>query len=882
MDLSQKKLSKAEWESIETPVLESEKKILKVIMNGFETLNIRFNENLSLLQLLKMTSSNNVSDIEIYFYNEYFIKEIDNIIINLQKIAKRENKDTKKKSDNTITNIIEIIEKWKKENSPKINTKKLKKADIIRIQNMSTNIQLQKKYIFEFLLLEFCEKIIISIASKTTEYGFYLYTLLQFQNISITDINKYVQLFIQFVISFATEKTNIAEVFHRSPEFIEKNKYLLKYEDISLYQHQKQLFSLFKNNRNISRLVLYMAPTGTGKTMSPLGLSHSYKIIFVCVARHVGLALAKSAISMGKKVAFAFGCETAADIRLHYFAASSYSVNNKSGGIYKVDNSIGTNVEIIICDVKSYLVAMYYMLAFNSEEDIITYWDEPTITMDYTQHDLHEIIHKNWVDNRISKLVLSCATLPKENEIEDTLADFRCKFENAEINTISSHDCKKTISLLNKEGKCCLPHLLFDSYEEVIKCAKYCEENKTLLRYFDLEEIIRFIEYVDKNEFIKTPYNISTYFNSISDITMNSIKQYYLIVLSKIQPQNWIIICEHMKSTQNIKFNDKTQIPDKLRKIKSMNNEINDSVFEFSTQSTPITRMQSVNIPLIIQSNYENNSSNHKGILLTTLDAHTLTDGPTIYLVEDVEKLGKFYIEQSNIPEKTFQEIMNKIHDNDTIQKKIQSLEKSLEDAVGSEIEKEKKMERNGFNKETKNIMKQIEILQSQINSISMDSRYIPNSKNHQMLWVPNGEMVYNAFVPTIDDFVVKEIMLVDVSDEMKLLLLMGIGVFVNQPNIKYMEIMKRLAIEQKLYLIIAQSDYIYGTNYQFCHGFIGKDLMNMTQQKTIQAMGRIGRNNIQQEYTVRFRDDSVIMNLFSPMKENIEAVNMSHLFCSD
>jgi hypothetical protein len=31
---------------------------------------------------------------------------------------------------------------------------------------------------------------------------------------------------------------------------------------------------------------------------------------------------------------------------------------------------------------------------------------------------------------------------------------------------------------------------------------------------------------------------------------------------------------------------------------------------------------------------------------------------------------------------------------------------------------------------------------------------------------------------------------------------------------------------------------------------------------KTIQAMGRIGRNNIQQEYTLRFRDDVVAYTL--------------------
>jgi hypothetical protein len=96
------------------------------------------------------------------------------------------------------------------------------------------------------------------------------------------------------------------------------------------------------------------------------------------------------------------------------------------------------------------------------------------------------------------------------------------------------------------------------------------------------------------------------------------------------------------------------------------------------------------------------------------------------------------------------------------------------------------------------------------------------------------------------------------------------------------MEIMKRLADSQKLFVIIASSDYIYGTNYQFCHGFIGKDLKNMTQQKIIQAMGRIGRNNIQQDYSVRFRDDAILESLFMPPEENREALIMSKLFVSD
>jgi hypothetical protein len=163
-----------------------------------------------------------------------------------------------------------------------------------------------------------------------------------------------------------------------------------------------------------------------------------------------------------------------------------------------------------------------------------------------------------------------------------------------------------------------------------------------------------------------------------------------------------------------------------------------------------------------------------------------------------------------------------------------------------------------------------------------MDKVYLPNTLQHQQLWLPNGmDPVKNAFVPDIDEQTVKEIMMLDVNTNQKLLLILGIGTFdVSNPP-QYMEVMKRLAINQRLFIIIASSDYIYGTNYQFCHGFVGRDLQNMTQQKIIQAMGRIGRNKIQQDYTVRFRDDDIMKSIFLPPLQNREAEIMSQLFSS-
>jgi hypothetical protein len=650
---------------------------------------------------------------------------------------------------------------------------------------------------------------------------------------------------------------------------------------------------------DVPKLVLYIAPTGTGKTLSPIGLSKQYRVIFICVARHVGLALAKSAISMEKKIAFAFGCETASDIRLHYFAAASYTVNKRTGAIGKVDNSVGTKVEIMICDVKSYLTAMHYMLAFNQETDIITYWDEPTITMDYDTHELHETIHKNWKENRISKMVLSCATLPNESEIQDTIFDFRAKFENAEIHSITSYDCKKSISVLDSLGKCVLPHLLFSEYSDLMQCVEHCDNNKTMLRYFDLKEIVRYVEFVHQLNAVDTEYTIQNYFSNISEITMNSLKIYYLESLRHISPDRWNIeIYEFLKSTQTTKFTDNSPKPSSnLRRIQSVDStsiHLSSTTLNNSTKSTSF-EPSSITSPHVVNEPVPPTSS-MLGILLTTRDAHTLTDGPTIFLVEDVEKVAKFYIKSSNIPTAVFNRIMEKIDMNNEIQRKMDKIARVLEDALqdgsGSIDDKDKSNPKSSKSNDKKNERRQeqdpkivkmtqeFDQLRSSIKSVNLEEVYIPNKKRHQMIWT--AQPVESAFVSDIDDETVRQIMELNVTDSMKILLLMGIGMFTNNPNVQYMEIMKGLAYQQKLYIIIASSDYVYGTNYSFCHGFIGKDMLNMTQQKIIQCMGRIGRNGIQQEYTIRFRDDALLMKLFSKPDDNMEAKNMSRLFSSD
>jgi len=268
-------------------------------------------------------------------------------------------------------------------------------------------------------------------------------------------------------------------------------------------------------------------------------------------------------------------------------------------------------------------------------------------------------------------------------------------------------------------------------------------------------------------------------------------------------------------------------------------------------------------------------------IMVTTQDAHTLTDGPTIFLANDTSKVASFCIQTAKITADVISQIANNIRENNIINARIADIEKTVEDGTAKDAENEKKMAEGRFNPEIKRLMKKIEEMRSIVKRVALNEMFVPNTRMH--LGRYNHTDTVNAFTSDISEQIVEKIMQInDIDDSWKLLLMMGIGVFANQENAPYMEIMKKLAQEQKLYLIIASSDYIYGTNYQFCHGYISKDLSSMSQEKCIQAMGRVGRNNLQYTYSVRFRDDELIQKLFREDEDKPEVANMSRLFVSE
>jgi hypothetical protein len=847
MDFAQGKLTKSEWDSVEVPDSHEEQQIYQLIKDGFNNVGIVRNASQTLLQYMKIAPSD---EMHAHMYELYFKTLVDEMREAF--VLCQFETDTDKK-------------------------KLVKKADLIRIQNTNSNLEDQKTKIHEYILLRLLLNLLNSkfphmyphwkncvegvseskrkkVQAPTAvpsrpKWMYYHYSICLIMRNSLTHLNPHVHAFINYVINLVEADFDSAAFIKKAHEFVEKNEFVFKCGDVKLYEHQKQIFTVFKNNDAFKpKLVLYIAPTGTGKTLTPIGLSEHYRVIFVCAARHVGLALAKACISAKKRIAFAFGCGSVDNIRLHYYAAKDVVRDRRTGGIRKVDNSVGDNVEIMISDIKSYRHAMHYMNAFNPIHKLLLYWDEPTITMDYADHEFHSVIKANWTENIVPNVVLSSATLPQQAEMAPTIMDFQARFLNAEVHSIVSHDCQKTISLVNKDGYVQLPHLMFEGYDDMRASAAHCRTYKTLLRYFDLREVVKFIAHVNEGRlWTSARYAVERHFSDIADINMTNIKAYYLELLENVQADRWPELWAHFQAQR--------------------------------------TRMHASNVSITAQ------------------DAHTLTCGPTLFLANDVEKIAKFALQIAQIPECVMDDLMEIIDHNNGIKDAMAELEREIEDKIeegtaktGGDKDKDKdkdkkyskKVDDIQFSPEVRRMKEKMDDLRQQVKWGALNDMFVPNRAEHLKRWAPHlsDEEIASTspFTSRVEPEDVERIMVLPIENIWKVLLMMGIGVMTEQANSNktYTEIMKDLAQNQRLYLIIASTDYIYGTNYQFCHGYLGKDLSDISQEKIIQALGRIGRNKLQQEYSIRFRDDAHLVQIFQASAvAKPEVVNMARLFSS-
>ena len=119
MDLRQQKLTSEEWDALERPVSKEEQRILQMINQGYNNVDILFNDTQSLINFIKV--SENLDMHHCYFYDKYFKKIVDAI------------------HSKYLSDILPMVKVTTKKKKP------LKKKELIRIKRKSNTIFLVKK-----------------------------------------------------------------------------------------------------------------------------------------------------------------------------------------------------------------------------------------------------------------------------------------------------------------------------------------------------------------------------------------------------------------------------------------------------------------------------------------------------------------------------------------------------------------------------------------------------------------------------------------------------------------------------------------------------------------------------------------------------------------
>jgi hypothetical protein len=201
--LAQTKLTASEWESIEIPISNSELKIMEMINDCYprEHINKITNNNLNMIRFTKMEPN---PEIHAFLFSKYFHPIIQNNLEKMKPIWKPFN-------DYTF-------------NTAKL-TKKLKKADIIRIDNSDLLIRNNEHDIFEFDSMQLCNEIFSNTLAKK-QFAKELYTLIQWKQAIMDHMNPHVIKFVDIVIDYGINHVRISTVVNEADSVVEKNSEL--------------------------------------------------------------------------------------------------------------------------------------------------------------------------------------------------------------------------------------------------------------------------------------------------------------------------------------------------------------------------------------------------------------------------------------------------------------------------------------------------------------------------------------------------------------------------------------------------------------------------------------------------------------------------------
>jgi hypothetical protein len=283
--IDQVKLSKSEWDYTEIPESQSEKDIMQMIISGFGDVNIILTSQHSLLSFLKITPT---PEMHQHLYATFYQTRLESLV----KKHRKNERDWLARNAATISPgpVIDVFQSWERIMG---DSKTIKKIDAMRIQNIKMDTSAMDG-IYENILLSVFDKLMEEkYPFSSLKWTYYYYTLCKLYANNIPHLNANVDSFISHVIrryeNEAIEHANVLHFIKHAYDYIERNEYIHRYARMQLYEHQKELFTVIKTPG--PKLVLYIAPTGTGKTLSPLGITEKCFVVLPKVKKEPAVKL---------------------------------------------------------------------------------------------------------------------------------------------------------------------------------------------------------------------------------------------------------------------------------------------------------------------------------------------------------------------------------------------------------------------------------------------------------------------------------------------------------------------------------------------------------------------------------------------------------------
>ena len=888
--ISSQKFSDVKWNLIEKPLPDIEKKRNQMICNlGDDSINIKNKSNMIMIGE--------------YYYLK--VREICGSCIILPKIdkIKKDEKKINKKTKMILDNSYETLIKPKLDTilfyfEDNIENKNFEDM-IIKNNYIELRILILMKLIDFYVkkseiyqeeieeLLIACKKIIFNLKKDDNEFE----KICNVENFEIKLCDIFMDDF-EYKIKELLKICDIKlfEIANKRPKLIFDTQYDCTITSIKLkpYDTQVEFMNIIKDNINDNGFLIYMRVlTGLGKTSLITSVCNyvnknkksNMKVIFCCsdMLETVRIQVAKLMFNFNVKFGIGTGIRNSDPEKdPTYQIKTSYncgkindnSSSNKNLPIHLKKLKL---CDMVICDY----ITTYLLLKENKYEYIL-FFDEPTIK-----------INNNSVLEYLSRIlyyapkrfILSSTTLPQRNEIINFESHFLNKYNNTNVFDIISNKVLTSCTLKTFDDEIITPHIYCNNKDELYEYLNKIKYFPLIGKFYSLTFLMNL------NNFMKT-YKLNIDLENIENFDQENIMENILILIENVC-NNENVDFELFKNIQCVdinenKFDNDIMIPHVYCNNKNELIEFKIKLFPIFEKYYSLVYLNNLNkflgqYKLNINSKIfnENNIIENILILITIVCENECVDfklfknvkcinnlnknitnnhKPTNYYKLDHSKLltshaFKFFgctLIATDDPEqyinKYFKDILNKI--------KIKLKVKSMNDMF---LDYKKSI--STIDSQVENIIKNIEDDQDGVKDEMIEKAYNKKKKFPfpNVLKVNSIEHIesFAKYVKSYDKSLLREnfycedidITQFGVSDEIKILLYMRVGIYCDKLDSAYTDKVLELVNDDKLAFLIGSENICYGANFKINKIIITDDIGDiLTLNSIFQLIGRTSR----------------------------------------